>query len=82
MGTDTKMTPTYRPGSPVSQPGSSQNRGRVGERTNEAWADQSTGFYYAVVDVLLNAGFADDEIGKVGSGNFCRVFDAATAGHH
>ncbi|NCD71649.1 dipeptidase [Mucilaginibacter agri] len=56
-------------------------RPRVGERTNEAWQDQKVGFYYAVVDALLKTGFTADEIGKIGGGNFCRVFDAATKGH-
>ena len=62
-------------------PGSGQNRGRIGERTNEAWPDQQDGFYYAVVDALLKVGFSQDEIGKIGGGNFCRVFDRATAGN-
>lgn len=35
------------------------------------------GFYYAVVDAMLTAGFSAGEIGKVGDGNFRRVFDAA-----
>lgn len=68
-------------GSPNSGPGGGQNRPRVGERTNEAWQDQKEGFYYAVVDALLKTGFNADEIGKIGGGNFCRLFDAATAGH-
>lgn len=63
-------------------PGGAPNKGRIGERTNEAWKDQKVGFYYAVVDAMLKTGFTEDEIGKVGGGNFCRVFDAATAGHH
>ncbi|WP_370730995.1 dipeptidase [Fibrella arboris] len=75
LGTDTKMTPTYVPG------GANQNRGRIGERTNDAWPDQQVGFYYAVVDALIKAGFSEPEIGKIGSDNFCRVFDSATAGH-
>lgn len=62
-------------------PGGGPNHGRVGERTNQAWQDQKSGFYYAVVDALLKTGFNADEIGKIGGGNFCRVFDAATAGH-
>jgi membrane dipeptidase len=57
------------------------NKPRVGERTNLAWADQKVGFYYAVVDALLKTGFSADEIGKIGGGNFCRLFDAATTGH-
>jgi membrane dipeptidase len=67
IGTDTKLTPSYRP-----------DRGRIGERTNQAWQDQKFGFYYTVVDAMLKIGFTSDEIGKVGGGNFCRVFDAAT----
>lgn len=74
IGTDTKMTPAYR--FPNNQkPGESD---RIGERTNAAWKDQKDGFYYAVVDALLTAGFTEEEIGKIGGGNFCRVFDAAT----
>jgi membrane dipeptidase len=73
IGTDTKLTPAYR------SPGSGGPR--IGERTNLAWKDQQTGFYYTVVDAMLKTGFTADEIGKVGGGNFCRVFDAATAGH-
>jgi membrane dipeptidase len=109
IGTDTKLTPAYRPvgslGSKPAEPkspGSSstgnqderrteirdkkstdddRDRGRVGERTNEAWQDQKEGFYYAVVDAMLKTGFTEDEIGNVGGGNFCRVFDAATTGY-
>jgi microsomal dipeptidase-like Zn-dependent dipeptidase len=103
IGTDTKLTPSYRspgpgPGQPGSKsggdpdghhdgppadnphdgPGGGQNHGRAGERTNQAWQDQKSGFYFAVVDAMLKTGFTADEIGKVGGGNFCRVFDAAT----
>jgi membrane dipeptidase len=62
-------------------PGGGPGRGRPGERTNEAWQGETAGFYYAVISAMLKAGFNTDEIGKVGCGNFCRVFDAATAGH-
>ncbi|MFP9115083.1 dipeptidase [Flavobacterium sp. RHBU_3] len=64
-------------GKPQGGPGGK----RVGERTNEAWADQKTGFYYAVVDALLKEKFTEEEIGKIGGGNFCRVFNDATKGH-
>jgi membrane dipeptidase len=56
-------------------------RGRGGGRTNEAWADQKFGFFYAVVTAMVNQGFTPEEIGKVGGANFCRVVDAATIGH-
>lgn len=62
-------------------PGGRQNRGRMGGGTNHAWPDQQAGFYYAVVEALLKTGFTAVEIGQFGGGNFCRVFDAATAGH-
>lgn len=84
IGTDTKLTPAYRAPDPSGpKPGNTpgNNRGRIGERTNEAWADQKVGFYYAVVDAMLKTGFTEDEIGKIGGGNFCRIFDAATKGH-
>jgi membrane dipeptidase len=89
IGTDTKLTPAYRapgdfgpkPPQKMNDDNKHQNQNRVGERTNEAWANEKTGFYYAVVDALLQAGFNEEEIGKIGGGNYCRVFDAATAGH-
>jgi membrane dipeptidase len=74
IGTDTKMTP---PGSP---PSGGQHPPRIGERTNQAWADQTGGFYYVVVDAMLKTGFTQDEIGEIGGGNFLRVFGAAVAG--
>ncbi|WP_228085007.1 membrane dipeptidase [Mucilaginibacter sp. JRF] len=75
--------PGQRPESPPpdKKPGGEPNRKRAGERTNEAWENQKAGFYYVVVDALLKTGFTAEEIGKIGGGNFCRVFDAATAGH-
>jgi membrane dipeptidase len=72
IGTDTKLTPpSPRPGGP--RPG--QPPGRAGERTNRVWQDQTAGFYYVVVDAMLKTGFTPDEIGKIGSSNFLRLFD-------
>jgi microsomal dipeptidase-like Zn-dependent dipeptidase len=63
-------------------PGQGGGRGRGGGgKTNQAWGEQKVGFYYAVVEQMVNQGFTTEEIGKVGGGNFCRVFDAATIGH-
>lgn len=53
---------------------------KVDNGTNHTWADQKSGFYYTVVEALLNIGFTASDIGKFGGGNFCRVFDAATKG--
>jgi membrane dipeptidase len=66
---------------PDGPPAGGPNGGRAGERTNDAWQGETVGFYDTVVTAMLRVGFTADEIGKVGGGNFCRVFDAATAGH-
>ena len=103
IGTDTKMTPSYRPpdnlGPPpgnINQPrtdtvrpdgkpndkknnGPGKNGPRVGERTNEAWQNQKVGFYYAVVGALLEVGFSEKDIEKIGGGNYCRIFNVATS---
>ena len=55
-------------------------RGRMGDRTNLIWPDQKLGFYYAVVVEMVRQGFTDEEVGKIGGGNFCRVFGQVTAG--
>ena len=67
------------PGGPRG-PGGGPGRGSMGGRTNQAWADQKLGFYYAVVGEMVKQGFEDDEIGKIGGGNFCRVFGQVAAG--
>jgi membrane dipeptidase len=65
-------------GPPLGGPRPGQQNARVGERTNQAWQDQTVGFYYVVVDAMLKTGFTPDEIGKIGGGNFLRVFDMVT----
>lgn len=54
------------------------NSKRIGERTNEAWADEKEGFYFTVVDALLKTGFNKEDIAKIGGGNYLRVFNRAT----
>ncbi len=54
---------------------------RVGQGTNKAWPGLTGGFFYAVVGEMLSQGFTPGDIGKVGGGNFCRVFGKVTAGH-
>lgn len=66
IGTDTKM----------SMP---QNRNdKFGRLTNQTWPDAKDGFFYSVVDAMLQSGFTESEIIKIGGGNYCRIFDAAT----
>lgn len=48
---------------------------KQGGGTNQAWKEQKEGFYYTVVEALLNAGFNEEEISKIGGGNYCRIFD-------
>jgi membrane dipeptidase len=54
---------------------------RIGQGTNKAWPGLTEGFFYAVVGEMLRQGFRPDDIGKVGGGNYCRVFGKVTAGH-
>ena len=91
IGTDTKLTqpsPRPTPGGPrpvgpgPGRPGPGgpppgPQHARVGERTNHSWQDETVGFYYVVVDAMLKTGFTPDEIGKIGGGNFLRVFGEA-----
>jgi membrane dipeptidase len=53
----------------------------VGQGTNRAWPGLTGGFFNAAVAEMLRQGFTPDDIGKVGGGNFCRVFGKVTAGH-
>jgi membrane dipeptidase len=54
---------------------------RAGQSTNAAWPGLSGGFFKAAVAEMLRQGFTPAEIGKVGGGNFCRVFDKVTSSH-
>jgi len=93
LGTDTKLTqpsprpggpppgspngPSGAPGGPPPDPRTGQQGPRVGERTNLAWANQTAGFYYVVVDALLKTGFNPDDIAMIGGGNYLRAFGEA-----
>ncbi len=54
---------------------------RVGQGTNRVWPGLTGGFFPAVVGEMLIQGFTPDDIGKVGGGNYCRIFGKVTAGH-
>jgi membrane dipeptidase len=77
IGTDTKLTQPGGGGRGGRGPGGGRGGPRVGERTNQAWQDQTAGFYYVVVDAMLRTGFTPEEIGKVGGGNYLRIFAEA-----
>ena len=51
---------------------------RPGQSTNVPWPGVTGGFFKAAVAEMLRQGFTPGEIGKVGGGNFCRVFDKVT----
>jgi membrane dipeptidase len=68
IGTDTKIATSFNADKPV----------RVGEQTNNVWQNQNEGFYFEVVDKMLQIGFSEIEIGKIGSDNFLKIFDKAT----
>jgi len=74
IGTDTKLTP---PTPRFAGPPPRARRARIGERTNEAWADEKAGFWPVAVDAMLKAGFTEEEIGRIGGGNYLRIFSAA-----
>jgi membrane dipeptidase len=54
---------------------------RIGQGTNKAWPGLTGGCFCAVVGEMLRQGFSSDDIGKVGGGNYCRVFGMVTAAH-
>lgn len=95
IGTDTKMTPAYRsPSDKWEQPNEkpkqenndnkqkgNDNKKEGDDTTNTVWGEQKQGFYYTVVKALLNAGYTEKEIGKIGGGNYLRIFDEVTIEH-
>ena len=54
---------------------------RVGSGTNRAWPNFTGAFFPAVVGEMLAQGFREDDIVKIGGGNYCRVFGKVTSGH-
>jgi membrane dipeptidase len=65
IGTDSKMT----------LPSNSNNK--FDKKTNQSW-DKEEGFFYSVVDAMLQIGFSEEDIIKIGGGNYFRIFDEAT----
>jgi membrane dipeptidase len=51
---------------------------RTGTGLNRAWQGMTGGFFPVVVEEFLRQGFTSAEIGKIGGGNFGRVFGAVT----
>lgn len=79
IGTDTKMATAIYPASENTNNGeTNKKRERIGEKTNTAWENQKEGFFYSVVSTLLETGFNEEEIIKIGGANYCRIFNEAT----
>jgi membrane dipeptidase len=49
---------------------------RGGAGSNRAWTGMTSGFFYTVAGER----FTNDEISKVGGGNYCRIFGKVTTG--
>ncbi|MCC7124870.1 MAG: hypothetical protein IT178_08475 [Acidobacteria bacterium] len=47
---------------------------KTGAETNRAWPGIPGGFFPVVAEEFLRQGFTAEDIGKVGGGNFARVF--------
>ena len=67
IGTDIKIAPA--------------STDKFGKNTNQTWANENEGFLYTVVKALLEVGFNENEIEKIGGDNYCRIFDTATLKH-
>lgn len=80
-GNQDKDNPEHNPNNSSPKEINRKNQDKKGEGTNNTWSDQKQGFYYAVVEALIQAGFNEEEIGKIGGGNYCRIFDFATKGN-
>jgi membrane dipeptidase len=67
IGTDTRM----------ALPSNSNDW--FGRKTNQSWENEKEGFFYTVVDSMLQTGFTEKEIEQIGGGNYGRIFDKATS---
>jgi membrane dipeptidase len=52
---------------------------RDGQGTNHAYPGLTQPFFAAIAGEMLRQGFTPDEIGKIGGGNYCRIFGKVTA---
>jgi membrane dipeptidase len=57
----------------------SSDGSRQDNSTNSIWKAEEKGFFFSVVDSMLKSGFTEKEIVKIGSSNYCRLFDQATS---
>ncbi|MBQ2669553.1 MAG: membrane dipeptidase, partial [Clostridia bacterium] len=91
IGTDTKITPEYREGNwgndekreersdeDRKEDGGNNGFGSKKENAvNHVWDDADDSFYHSVIRTLIAEGFTAEDISKITSGNFCRVFKDA-----
>jgi membrane dipeptidase len=54
------------------------NSDRPRKTTNTIWSTNKNGFFYEVVNAMLQIGFTKNEILNIGGGNYCRIYDNAT----
>tara|TARA_R110002051_G_scaffold324965_2_gene424823 strand:- start:8 stop:1102 length:1095 start_codon:yes stop_codon:yes gene_type:complete len=67
IGTDTKMATSIN------------SNEKFGKNTNQSWkTDNNEGFFYTVSKAMIEIGFTEDEIIKIGGGNYWRIFNEAT----
>ena len=94
IGTDSKITPDYMEFSPEhkakmqemeekrKQDGDDGPRPNFPKKdpnaVNHEWNDQPDNFYHSVIRCMLAKGFSEEEVEKIVSGNFLRVFGEAT----
>jgi len=76
IGTDTKLTPSYRGPEIIS---SKNQEVRIGERTNLSWKDQKEGFLFETIAALLEIGFKENEIKKIAGENYLKICKVVTS---
>lgn len=94
IGTDSKITPDYMEFSPehmAKMKEMEEKRKQEGDKgpkpnfpkkdpnaVNHEWNDQPDNFYHSIIRCLLAEGFNEEEVEKIVSGNFLRVFGETT----
>ena len=91
IGSDSKITPEYQEMTEEMRERFAKEQARREKEgphpqfqprnpnaANHEWNQEPDNFYHSVIRCLLAEGFAADEIEKIVSGNFVRIFSEAT----